>query len=221
MKMMTMTLLNKFVLIGTLSEFFIEIDDNFVRGKFIIRIDNTYLTIYYNICSQYNLQLYNEFIQHLPSFVPEIDSCVIFNSEKQVVKSEHGTAAQLFVSGNIKSKKDKFYFYARYLKPCNFIQKQDINIQLEGVWIDKNRFLNILNDTPYVFNIKNPTTNIDNKIKIASIKHNCGYQIKNNIVISNSNDEELILCNEKTTNNIIQKEYLENLLLEWEIMNSG
>lgn len=203
---------------GDLSEFYIEITENFIKSKIVVGFDGYASTIFYNVHKKYNPNEFNDFLNLMCYFRPEIDSCIKTTSHLYHVHSNKKHPVQLFISGNIKTSHEKIYFYGKHLQILPYIHKKCINIQLSGVWLEPNKFLNISNQTPYIFNITNPNVLKNNQIKILYLKYNWGYSIKNNVINFAGNDF-LELIKEIPTTTYISDEVCNNLVLEWEIIN--
>ena len=85
--------------------------------------------------------------------------------------------------------------------------------------INKEHILNIVNDSPRIFNIK---TNINPSEKIYNFSayYNLGYKINENNVYFNKQKFNFDYYNKHCTNKILSKKEIDNYLLEWEIINS-
>jgi len=216
------SLLNKFSLIGILKECRIDLFPSHIKAKFNMEINNQEeITVYYSINKKFHNEKYKEFIQIIPKLHPVIQGYVWNGKIKYYsIFSNNLTEDsnnKLFISGNVLEKNDKIYFNGEYIKLTNL--KNEFNFSLEGIIVNKNKILNIVNDSPRIFNIK---TNIkpSGKVYNFSINYIPQYIIKNDNVYYNKQNYQFVYYNKQTTNKVINKNDVDNYLLEWEIINS-
>lgn len=216
------SLLNKFSLIGILKECRIDLFPSHIKAKFNMEINNQEeITVYYSINKKFHNEKYKEFIQIIPKLHPVIQGHVWNGKIKYYsIFSNNLTEDsnnKLFISGNVLEKNDKIYFNGEYIKLTNL--KNEFNFSLEGIIVNKNKILNIVNDSPRIFNIK---TNIkpSGKVYNFSINYIPQYIIKNDNVYYNKQNYQFVYYNKQTTNKVINKNDVDNYLLEWEIINS-
>ena len=217
------SLLNRFTIIGVLKECRIDLFPSHIKARFNIEINNQQeITIYYSINKKFHSEKYKEFIDLIPKFHPTINGYVWNGKTKYYCLSSNNllenSKQKLFISGNILEKNGFVYFNAEYIKITKKINKGFL-FEFEGIVIDKEHILNIVNDTPRLFSIK---TNIipSEKIYNFSVKYNFGYKIENNNVYKNKQNYNFVLNNKHYINKTINKEDINNYLLEWEIINS-
>lgn len=217
------SLLNRFTIVGTLKECRIDLFPSHIKARFNIEINNQQeITIYYSINKKFHIEKYKEFISLIPKFHPTIKGYVWNGKSKYYCLSSNNllenSKQKLFISGNILEKNGFVYFNAEYIKITKKINKGFL-FEFEGIVIDKEHILNIVNDSPRIFNIK---TNIipSEKIYKFSAYYNLGYKINENNVYFNKQKFNFDYYNEHCTDKKIPKEEINNYLLEWEIINS-
>ena len=216
------SLLNRFSIVGILKECRIDLFPSHIKARFNIEINNQQeITIYYSINKKFHIEKYKEFIDLIPKFHPTIQGYVWNGKTKYYCISSNNllenSSNKLFISGNILERNGNVYFNGEYIKITKL--KNDFSFSFEGIVVDKEHILNIVNDTPRLFSIK---TNIipSEKIYNFSAKYNFGYKIENNNVYKNKKNYNFVLNNKHYINKTINKEDIDNYLLEWDIINS-
>lgn len=216
------SLLNRFSIVGILKECRIDLFPSHIKARFNIEINNQQeITIYYSINKKFHIEKYKEFIDLIPKFHPTIQGYVWNGKTKYYCISSNNllenSSNKLFISGNILERNGNVYFNGEYIKITKL--KNDFSFSFEGIVIDKEHILNIVNDSPRVFNIK---TNINPSEKIYNFSacYNLGYKINENNVYFNKQKFNFDYYNKHYTNKKLSKEEIDNYLLEWEIINS-
>ena len=216
------SLLNRFSLVGILKECRIDFFPSHIKAKFNIEVNNqNEITVYYSINKKFHSDKYKEFIDLIPQFHPTIKGYVWNGKEKYYTISSDNllekSTNKLFISGNILERNGNVYLNGEYIKITKL--KNEFSFSFEGIVIDNNHILNIVNDSPRVFNIKNNLSSSE-KIYNFSVKYNFGYRIENlNVFNENKNLNFTIIKNNKT-NKIIEQKDIDNYMLELEIINS-
>ena len=213
------SLLNRFTLIGNLKECCIEFFSSHIREKFNIEIDNQQeITVGYQINKKFHKEKYKEFIDLIPFLHPYVNGCVWSGKDQYYCLSSNNLLEKLFISGNILEKNGNVYFNAEYIKKTKL--KNEFSFEFEGIVIDKEHILNIVNDSPRVFNITN-NFKPSEKIYNFSVEYKSNYEIKNDNVYLNKQNHNFVYNNKRYTNKKISKKEIENYLLEWEIINDA
>ena len=216
------SLLNRFSLIGILKECRIDLFPSHIKAKFNIEVDNqNEITVYYSINKKFHSDKYKEFIDLIPQFHPTIKGYVWNGKEKYYTISSNNLLEnktnKLFISGNILERNGNVYLNGEYIKITKL--KNEFSFSFEGIVIDNSHILNIVNDSPRVFNIKN-NLNSSEKIYNFSVKYNFGYKIENLNVFNEDKDSNFTLIKKNKTKKIIEQKDIDNYMLEWEIINS-
>ena len=95
-----------------------------------------------------------------------------------------------------------------------------MSIELEGQWMDGNNFLNVVDDSPRVFEINKPKQCKIGQIYKLNITFNQGYMIQDGVVKSLEKcDKFTVNCIEKR-DKAISKEQQDKLMLEQEIISN-
>lgn len=214
-----MNLLNKFTLIGYLSEIRVDLFRSHIKAKLTIDLHSYIVTCYATISRRFNKEWYHEFESLLSRLVPKQDGWVYVNGEQYYKMDSYTQPSCLFLSGNISSSGDMIFFNFEY---CRIIDEQlapSVSIEIEGQFVDKDRFLNIISDSPRIFNLKRPNQAIDGKIYKAWLRYNPSYRIQDNTIYPVEIDR-LTLAKIEPTDKQITDEQLQDYLLEWKIINN-
>ena len=213
------SLLNRFTLVGILKECRIDLFPSHIRARFNVEINNQQeITVGYQINKKFHKEKYKEFIELIPFLHPYVNGYVWLNKNQYYSLSSNNLLEKLFMSGNVLEKNGNIYFNAEYIKKTKL--KNEFSFEFEGIVIDKEHILNIVNDSPRMFNI-------DNNIKPSeciynfSIKYNLNYKIENDNVYLNKQKSNFVYNNKHYTNKKISKKEIKDYLLEWEIINNA
>lgn len=213
------SLLNRFTLVGVLKECCIDLFQSHIRARFNVEIDNQQeITVSYQINKKFHKEKYKKFIELIPFLHPYVNGYVWLNKNQYYSLSSNNLLEKLFISGNVLEKNGNIYFNAEYIKKTKL--KNEFSFEFEGIVIDKEHILNIVNDSPRMFNIGNnikPSEYIYN----FSIKYNPNYKIENDNVYLNKQKSNFVYSNKHYTNKKISKKEIKDYLLEWEIINNA
>ena len=212
------SLLNRFTLVGILKECRIDLFPSHIKAKFNIEIDSQReITVGYQINKKFHKEKYKEFIDLIPFLHPYVNGYVWFEKNQYYCLSSNNLLEKLFISGNILEKNGNIYFNAEYIKKTKL--KNEFSFEFEGIIIDKEHILNVVNDSPRVFKIKN-NLKPSGRIYNFSVEYKSNYKIKNDNVYLNKQNYNFVYNNKHYTNKKISEKEIENYLLEWEIINS-
>ena len=213
-----MNLLNKFTLIGYLSEIRVDLFRSHIKAKLSIDLQDHNITCYATISRRFNKEWYHEFESLLSRLVPKQDGWVYVNG-KQYYKMDSCTQPScLFLSGNISSSGDMIFFNFEYCKILDEQLSPSMSIEIEGQFIGKDRFLNIISDSPRIFNVKRPNRAIDGKIYKVWVRYNPPYKVQDGTIYP-VNVDRLTCVKIAQTNKQISDEQLRDYILEWKIIN--
>lgn len=218
--MTMMTHLNKFVANAALMQFYVTISDKLITGNFIVKVNDCEINVLYYVDREHNSNFYNNFINVIPSLLPARNSCIEINNEKIFVKENNKLFSALLLAGSIEYKNDRIYFYGKVLELIKADKKNYLDIILNGVWINNNNFLNIYNNIPIIFHIKNTSLYNNKNVQILHLKYNSGFTNSGNI-INYQSDPELIIEQSIDTREQLSQSSLAEFMVEWEIRNAN
>lgn len=213
-----MNLLNKFTLIGYLSEIRVNLFRSHIKAKLAIDLQGHNITCYATISRRFNNEWYQEFESLLSRLVPTQDGWVYVNDEQYYKIGASAQPSCLFLSGNISSSSDMIFFNFEYCKILDEKLSPYISIEIEGQFVDKDKFLNVISDSPRIFNLKRPNQAIDGKIYKAWLRYNPSYRIQDDTIYP-VDINKLALARIEQTNKQIPDEQLQDYMLEWKIIN--
>ena len=213
-----MNLLNKFTLIGYLSEIRVDLFRSHIKAKLAIDLHSYIVTCYATISRRFNNEWYQEFESLLSRLVPKQDGWVYVNGEQYYKIDSYTQPSCLFLSGNISLSGDMIFFNFEYCKILDEQLATSVSIEIEGQFIGKDRFLNITSDSPRIFNLKRPNQAIDGRIYKTWLRYNPSYKIQDDTIYPVDIDK-LTLVKIEQTNKQISDERLQDYMLEWKIIN--
>ena len=213
-----MNLLNKFTLIGYLSEVRVDLFRSHIKAKLSIDLQDNNITCYATISRRFNKEWHHEFEALLSRLVPKQDGWVYVNGEQYYKIDSCAQPSCLFISGNISSSVDMIFFNFEYCKILDEQLAPYVLIEIEGQFINKDRFLNIISDSPRIFNLKCPSRAIDGKIYKAWLQYSPSYRVQDDTIYP-VDISKLTLTRIEQTNKQITDEQLQDYLLEWKIIN--
>lgn len=210
-------LTNKFVLSGVLQESHFDIYSTHIRYKLVING----ITVSGFHQKKWNQDAYLRMVRLCDKLETKIPSSVYANDEK-LGYMPHDNPTRLYVTGQISSSADgRIYFNADYVA-LSQNDNDNLAIRLDGrfgIYKGKSVLLNVVNDTPRLFQIEKPKNVGDDSVVYAvSCLYKPSYQIIGDTVITNSRDE-LIAAEAIQTANTLSDDSVKNLMLEWSICN--
>lgn len=216
-----MTLTNRFILIGSLSEARIDLFRSHVKLKLAIDINGYIITVYSTISKRFNKDKYESIMNLIPQLKPKSGGWVYVNGENKYYEiSQSPDFNKLFISGNIVPLNRIMLFNFEYIKKVNNNSNCGIKINLEGQFVDNNKLVNIVYDSPRLFEI-NPNRQIRfDKIYSLELKYCPEYYIKNVTVESTNINNQFRCVNIRETNKSIQKDQMDEYMVEWDIINN-
>ena len=213
-----MNLLNKFTLIGYLSEIRVDLFRSHIKARLSIDLQGNNITCYATISRRFNNEWYQEFESLLSRLEPKQDGWVYVNGEQYYKMDSCTQPSCLFLSGNISSSGDMIFFNFEYCKILDEQLSPSMSIEIEGQFIGKDRFLNIISDSPRIFNVKRPNRAIDGKIYKVWVRYNPPYKVQDGTIYP-VNVDRLTCVKIAQTNKKISDEQLRDYILEWKIIN--
>lgn len=213
-----MNLLNRFIVIGNLTEINIELFHTHIKIKLSVEINDKPITCYGTISYKFNQSMYNKIINIIPYLFPKIEGYVYFKNDKHYKLKPSNHQTKLFISGNLSQYSHMLFFNLEHIDLINQSYRDRIEIELEGQFVDKDKLLNITSDSPRIFNIAAPKNYKTNVIYKTKIRYNHCYDIINEEIVFNKKPLlDIYSFSEKTSG--IPKEGIESYLLEWKILN--
>lgn len=214
-----MTLCNRFMICGELQEAMINIFRTHIKIKLSVSSNHQFFTVSQTIYNKWSKTKCDEILAIAPKLRPKFDGMIYAEGREYYRINKSDKPSRLFISGNITPWGNNIYYNMAFFRLSND-NNDTISIELEGQWIDGNNFLNVVDDSPRVFEINKPKQCKIGQIYKLNIAFNQGYMIQDGVVKS------LEKCDKFTVNYIekcdkaISKERQDKLMLEQEIMSS-
>lgn len=219
------SLLNRFILRGTLSEIHISMFPTHTRCKLTLQCYNDIYTVYYNYNIKWHRDKHIELMKLIPYLHGEIDGNVVANGEVYYKCSATDKPIGLFISGNMSSKGDRIYLNAMYIKPYDYAN-YGMDIKIKAMPLGGNKWMSIVNDSPRVFTISGNDVPKSNQIYELDIVYNVPYTTTKSLkkydeMVINSLEkcDKLTIKSWKKCDIWLEDKDIANWLLEWEIIN--
>ena len=214
-----MTLCNRFMICGELQEVMINIFRTHIKIKLSVSANHQFFTVSQTIYNKWSKTKCDEILAIAPKLRPKFDGMVYAEGREYYRINKSDKPSRLFISGNITPWGNNIYYNMAFFRLSND-NNDAMSIELEGQWMDGKNFLNVVDDSPRVFEINKPKQCQIGQIYNLNIAFNQGYMIQDGVVKS------LEKCDKFTVNYIekcdktISKEQQDKLMLEQEIMSS-
>ena len=151
---------------------------------------------------------------------PRIDGVVYADGlgEYYILKKTN-IPSRLLISGNIMQWRGFIYYNMMFFRLVTN-KKDSLSIELEGQWINKKEFINVVSDSPRLFNINIPKKTKENQIYKLLLSYNPECKISDSIVFSIDAQDKFTIQSIEERDKKIEEDMMERLMLEYEIMNS-
>ena len=210
-------LTNKFTAIGQLQEANIQLYPTHIKIKLSLSVNDITLTLYQTISKRFNQQQYDNIMSMLPNLHCKIDGWVYAKGE-QYYKLKQDKPSRLLISGNLSAYANRVFFNMCYMQFSDMADM--LSIELEGQWINKKEFINVVSDSPRLFNINIPQKTKENQIYKLLLSYNLECKISDSIVFSLDNQDKFTIQSIEERDKKIEEDMMEKLMLEYEIMSS-
>lgn len=214
-----MTLCNRFMICGELQEVMINIFRTHIKIKLSVSANHQFFTVSQTIYNKWSKTKCDEILAIAPKLRPKFDGMVYAEGREYYRINKSDKPSRLFISGNITPWGNNIYYNMAFFRLSND-NNDTMSIELEGQWMDGKNFLNVVDDSPRVFEINKPKQCKIGQIYKLNIAFNQWYMIQDGVV------KPLEKCDKFTVNYIekcdktISKEQQDKLMLEQEIMSS-
>ena len=218
-----MDLTNKFYAIGNLSEAYIDLYPSHINVKFALQVKGYVMTFYSRVSKRYNLDMYKTVMQMIDKLYPASRGYVNLNGEHYFTMEPQKSPTRLFLSGNISQSRDMIFFNFEYCQVEQEYPEDYFSILLEGYPLGDDKILNIISDSPRIFNI---TSDIvlppkQNQSVMYSIDYIMNWGIVDGMICTMQEPKpRLFVCSWRQMDKQIDDDQLANYLLEWRILNN-
>ena len=184
--------MNKFVACGKLIEFVCRIYSTHINVKTTLDINGQIIQTSQTSSRKWNADECKAVFDILPKLHPKVDG-IVYNVDKPYFFCRRAhEISKVIVGGNINEWRNTAYFNAKYMRLMQSCQQQDIlDIQIDGQWVDNNRFLNVCYDSPRIFNLPKPAGISD---KICRLSVGYGLSLSKKLTHISLNHKLIIIC---------------------------
>lgn len=218
-----MTLTNRFILVGLLSEIRADIFRSHVKVKLEVNVKGYDMTLYSTISKRFNKDKYESILSLIPLFRPKSGGWVYVNDEHhyEIKSDDTQPPTKLFVSGNIVPLNGIMLFNFEYIEIAKSNVKEGIKLNIEGQFVDNNKMVNIVYDSPRLFNIKPNCQVRFDRVYNLELRYCPEYNIKNRIITQSCYSDQFLCYNVKETNKSIPQDQMDEYMVEWDIINNN
>ena len=189
-----MTLCNRFMICGELQEVMINIFRTHIKIKLSVSSNHQFFTVSQTIYNKWSKTKCDEILAIAPKLRPKFDGMVYAEGREYYRINKSDKPSRLFISGNITPWGNNIYYNMAFFRLSND-DNDAISIELEGQWIDGNNFLNVVDDSPRVFEINKPKQCKIGQIYKLKYNNNQGfYHVKLNYYNSNPKSNKWVLA---------------------------
>ena len=213
-----MNLLNRFIIVGSLSEARVDLYPSHLKAKLAINVNNFIIVCNSAISRRFKPEQYDEFLDLIQYLHPEVDGVVYINHEQYYTLTSNNPT-KLLISGSLFPTDNQLFFNFRYCQICNNSIQDDIDIALKGQFISNNQLLNVAFDSPKVFDIERPNECCNNTIYQLKCQYNPNYHVENDIVYSYENMNNIQVINCIDTGYRISQSNVKQYMREWDMIN--
>lgn len=218
-----MDLTNKFYAIGNLSEAYIDLYPSHINVKFALQVKGYVMTFYSRVSKRYNLDMYKTVMQMIDRLYPTSRGYVNLNGEHYFTMEPQKSSTRLFLSGNISQSRDMIFFNFEYCQIDKDYPEDYFSILLEGYPLGDDRILNVISDSPRIFNITSDIVlpSKQNQSVMYSIDYIMNWGIVDGMICTMQEPKpRLFVCTWRQMDKQIEDDQLTNYLLEWRILNN-
>ena len=214
-----MTLCNRFMICGELQEVMINIFRTHIKIKLSVSTNHQFFTVSQTIYNKWSKTKCDEILAIAPKLRPKFDGMVYAEGREYYRINKSDKPSRLFISGNITPWGNNIYYNMAFFRLSND-DNDAMSIELEGQWINKKEFINVVSDSPRLFNINIPQKTKENQIYKLLLSYNPECKISDSIVFSLGTQDKFTIQSIEERDKKIEEDMMEKLMLEYEIMNS-
>lgn len=213
-----MNLLNRFIIIGNLSEARVDLYPSHLKAKLAININNFTVNCNGIFSRRFKQEQYLGFLNLLQYLYPEVDGEVYVNHQSCYTLTANNPT-KLLISGNVFPTDEQIFFNFKYCKICQPQTQDSIDIALKGQFISNKQFLNIAFDSPKLFNIDKPDLCTFDTIYHLKCTYQPNYDIVNDVVYSFDDINNIQIVDWMDTGYNISQYDIKQYLREWDMIN--
>ena len=207
---------NRFVCVGNLLECAIQYYATHAKIRMALDVNGQTITIQQTISRKWASEQLAALDHTIPYLHPRIKGTVTKNGKELIyTMTPSAQPTRLMVSGNINEWHDTIYFNGCYMRVVDANMADCISIEVDGQWVDNERFINLVGDWPREFHLPAPS-GYERRIYRLSLIYSGGYLAHDDVVDISSYGLQVADC--KPLDEYIDDEQMKKILLELEIM---
>ena len=208
-------MVNKFLYVGDLSEIRIDLFKTHMKIRLSIAVTPTnVITCQQTISRRYGSAQIQAWLDLAPHLRPRMDSYVYANNQRYFTMNLSTTPTRLLVSGNVNEYKKTLYFNMQYCRRIDNTSKAGLSIEIDGQWVDKDRFVNLTGEWARLFHIP-AIDGYEKRLYRLRLEYSSGAVVDGDIVKVEPYGLSIIDC--QPLDEYIDDEQMKNILLEIEI----
>ena len=208
-------MVNKFLAIGDLQEIRIDLFKTHMKIRLSIAITPTnVITCQQTISRRYGSAQIQAWLDLAPNLHPRMDSYVYANNQRYFTMNLSITPTKLLVSGNVNEYKKTLYFNMQYCRRINNTSNAGLSIEIDGQWVDKDRFVNLTGEWARLFHIP-AIDGYEKRLYRLRLDYSSGAVTDGDTVKVEPYGLSIIDC--QPLDEYIDDEQMKNILLEIEI----
>lgn len=207
---------NRFVCIGNLLECSIQYYATHAKIRMALDVNGQTITIQQTISRKWASDQYDALCQLIPYLHPKFKGIVSKNGTELIYTMQPADQpTRIMVSGNINEWHGNIYFNGQYMRIVDANMVDNISIEVDGQWVDNQRFINLVGDWPREFHILAPS-GYEQRVYRLNLIYSGGYITHDGVVGISDYGLQVVDC--KPLDEYIDDEQMKKILLELEIM---
>lgn len=206
---------NKFLACGSLSELRIDLFKTHVRIKLSLAIAPTnIITCQQTISRKWGEQQIRAWLDMISNLHPRIDGYMYVNNAHYYTMKKSDTPTMLLVSGNVNEYKKSLYYNMQYCRIEQANSRCGLNIEIDGQWVDNERFVNLTGEWARLFHIDAPIA-YEKRLYRLKLDYSNGAAVDGDTVKVETYGLKMVSC--AALNEYISDAQMKNIMLELEI----
>ena len=191
-----------------------------MRIKLSIAITPTnIITCQQTISRKWGAQQIQSWLDMILTMHPRIDGYVYVNNSHYYTIKKSNTPTMLLVSGNVNEYKKSLYYNMQYCRtePDVKANRCGLSIEIDGQWVDNERFVNLTGEWARLFHIDAPSA-YEKRLYRLKLDYSNGAVVDGDMVKVEPYGLKMVGC--APLNEYIDDEQMKNIILELEITNN-
>lgn len=211
-------MINRYLVVGNLSEIRIDLFKTHMRIKLSIAITPTnIITCQQTISRKWGAAQIQSWLDMIPALHPRINGYVYANNQHYYTMKKSDAPTRLLVSGNVNEYKKSLYYNMQYCRIGPNSSRCGLSIELDGQWVDNERFINLTGEWARMFHIP-AIDGYENRLYRLKLDYSNGAVVDGDMV--KVEPYGLKMVDYRPLDEYISDEQMKNIMLELEITNN-